>query len=103
MRFDEMSAEQKAQLREKAQKCETSEERMAFLAESGIELSDEQLKGISGGGVSLPDFRVCPKSKSKDHVWVFTGRTRPGSIFGDWWPDKEEQCKFCGVTRWVNF
>jgi len=49
MRFDELGAELREQLREKAQKCETSEERMAFLAESGIELSDEQLKGVSGG------------------------------------------------------
>ena len=101
MRLDEMSAEQKAQLREKAQKCETSEERMAFLAESGIELSDEQLKGISGG--MYVQKRKCPKNLTgKNHVWHRTGRTKPGIIFGDWWPDKEEQCKLCGETQWVN-
>ena len=103
MRFDQMTPE----LREKAQKCETAEERMAFIEDSGIELTDEQLDGIAGGdppwkktgGNSTP---TCPKSSNGKHEWVPTGRTRPGSIFGDIWPDKEKRCKWCGKTKWFN-
>lgn len=37
MRFEEMNPEQV----EKAKSCETTEERMAFVKENGIELTDE--------------------------------------------------------------
>ena len=45
MRFDELSPEQA----EQAKKCETREERLEPIQENGIELSDEQLVGITGG------------------------------------------------------
>ena len=44
MKFEELSPEQI----ERAKKCESPEERMAFIAEEGIELTDEQMEGISG-------------------------------------------------------
>ena len=51
MRFDEMSQELMEELKEKAEKCETDEERLAVLAENGVELTEEQLEGIAGGRV----------------------------------------------------
>ena len=45
MRFEELTPEQI----EQAKKCETPEERAAFMEENGIELSDEQLENIAGG------------------------------------------------------
>jgi len=101
MRIEELSPE----LVEKAKGCETTEERMAFIQENGIELTEEQLQSISGGrsnpgGNGRPK---CPNSpKRGGHNWVRTGNTRPGSIFGDLWPDKEERCTYCGETQWVN-
>ena len=41
-----------------------------------------------------------PANDCKNHNCVRTGRTRPGSIFGDWWPDKEMRCTYCGDTYW---
>ena len=30
------------------------------------------------------------------HIWVYAGKTRPGSIWGDVRPDYEHVCKYCG-------
>lgn len=104
MRFEDLSPKQV----ERAKGCETAEERMAFVAENGIELTDEQLEGIAGGRHTPPwkVKTVCPKSPAFDgdgpHKYVPTGRTRPGRIFGDLWPDKEERCKYCGDVKWVD-
>lgn len=54
---------------------------MAFLAESGIELSDERLDAIAAGKLFGNSRISCPNNK-EGHEWVFTGRTRPGSIWG---------------------
>ena len=88
MRFDELSPEQA----EQAKKCETREERLAFIRENGIELNDEQLEAVSGGGDEEPKIHT--------HMWVRTGRTRPGAIWGDIWPDEEVRCDVCGITEW---
>ena len=45
MKLNEMTDEQFERLAD----CETLEEELAILAEEGVELSDEQLAGISGG------------------------------------------------------
>ena len=44
MKFEDLTPEQM----ERAKKYESPEERMAFIAEEGIELTDEQMEGISG-------------------------------------------------------
>ena len=98
MRFEDLTPEQI----EKAKKCETREERMAFIKENGIELTDEQLESVAGGRFELPWELACQENPNgKDHVWVRTGRTKPGDIFGDLWRSKEEQCQYCRETRWV--
>jgi len=98
MRIEELTPE----LVEKAKMCETREERLAFIEENGIELSDVQLESIAGGagmGVGPGD---CPKASS-GHDWELTGRTRPGKIWGDTWPDYEKRCKNCGKVVWHTF
>lgn len=45
MRLDNLPTE----LIEKAKRCDTAEERRAFIEDNGIELTDEQLEGIAGG------------------------------------------------------
>lgn len=72
---------------------------MAFLAECGIELSDERLDAIAAGKLFGNSRKSCPNNK-EGHEWVFTGRTRPGSIWGDKWPDYENRCKYCGTLEW---
>ena len=42
----------------KAEACQSTEEIFAFAKEEGIELNDEQLEFVSGGG--------CTKDKKKD-------------------------------------
>ena len=96
MRFEDMTPE----MVERAKGCETAEERTAFIRENGIELTDEQLEGISGGkkfGETQRD--QCPNNKD-GHSWVPTGRKRPGKIWGDIWPDYEKRCKHCGEVDW---
>ena len=98
MRFENMTPE----MIEKAKKCETAEERMAFIEENGIELDDKQLESIAGGRFELPWELGCQENPNgKEHAWVRTGRVKPGDIFGDLWPSKEEQCKYCRETQWV--
>ena len=97
MKFEELTPDQV----EQAKKCMTAEERMAFIKESGIELSDEQLEAVSGGiQVFPPTGPECPKSPKGEHDDVETGRTRPGSVFGDVWPDVEYRCRWCNRTVW---
>jgi hypothetical protein len=100
MRFEDLTPEQI----EKAKKCETHEERLAFIKENGIELTDEQLEDIAGGAGALEDrgAHICPKNKW-GHKWKSTGRTRPGAIWGDVWPDYEMKCVACGKLDWDWF
>ena len=65
-------------------------------------LNDDELTTISGGNIfgTTPD---CPNSWDTRHQWKKTGATRPGSIFGDLWPDVEIRCQRCGKTEWVYF
>ena len=101
MRIDELTPE----LLEKAKKCESYEEKMAFISENEIELTDEQMEALSGGG--KPGSRGVVKGKGmtcrecKQGQMVKTGRTKPGKIFGDFWPDEEWRCNSCGITKWL--
>jgi hypothetical protein len=98
MKFEQLTSEQA----ERAKGCKTDEERRAFLEDIGIELTDEQIEGIAGGRKkNLSPSSKCPANDDKGHKYVYTGRTRPGSIFGDWWPDKEKRCEYCGDTYWT--
>ena len=54
----------------KARKCKNNEELLALAKEEGIELNEDQLSAVSGGGctiISLPHCRYC------DSVWVIQG------------------------------
>lgn len=96
MKFEGMTPEQI----EQAKKCETPEERKAFIEAESIELTDEQLEGIAAGGRKKNyGVNACPKGGN--HNWVETGNTRPGKVFGNIWPDKEKRCTRCGETIWA--
>ena len=103
MRIEDMTPE----MIEQAKKCDTAEERLAFIRDNGIELDDEQLLGISGGVGGDPyayTGDICPENKDRGgHKWKSTGRTRPGSILGDLWPDYEMKCQYCGKLDWDWF
>ena len=99
MRIEELSPE----LIEKANACTTYEERMAFINENEIELTDEQMEALSGGGEVINTFGKGIQCKScKRGFFRKTGNTRPGKIFGDLWPDIERKCNYCGITKWFN-
>ena len=92
MRFEELTPE----MIEQAKKCETAEERRAFIEENGVELTDEQLQSIAGGFIQTQ----CDRTPTRTHKWKRTGKTRPGRFFGDTWPDHEVQCVYCGLLDW---
>ena len=98
MRTDELSPA----LIEKAKACNSYKERMAFIRDNEIELTDEQMEALSGGGDgnSGDAYRCseCAGGKMEE-----TGKTKPGKIFGDLWPDVERKCNKCGHTEWYNF
>ena len=86
---------------EQAKKCVTAEERMEFIKDNGVELSDEQLDAISGGIlIPPPTAPECPNAPKGKHDDVPTGNTRPGGVFGDIWPDAEYRCRYCNRTVW---
>ena len=63
---------------EKVKSCNSQEELLALAKEEGIELNDEQLTAISGGGlcVSTPTF-TCPKCGSTNvSAYNLTGPAR---------------------------
>ena len=75
-------------------------------------LSDDQLTAISGGNIfdDLADWcketireADCPNTWDNRHQWKKTGATRPGSIFGDLWPDVEIRCQRCGRIEWAVY
>lgn len=98
MKFEDLTPEQL----EQAKKCESPEERVAFIEEYGIELSDEQLGGLAGGGAydSCPGDDGNTKPGKRGHDWYETGETRPNKLLGDKYPDKLVRCRKCGETYW---
>ena len=59
MKFDDISPE----IKEKALACKSGEELSALAAEVGVELSDEELEGVSGGNWATE----CPKEGCSDY------------------------------------
>lgn len=49
----------------RAKSCKTTEELLSLAKAEGVELSDEQLEAVSGGGCF--SSRKCPKCGSKDY------------------------------------
>ena len=98
------------ELLERAKKCETEEERLAFIQENEIELTEEELDGMAGGfagpfggeragrrfGPKIPSS-ICKKAPDKKHRYVETGAKRDGWL----WEIKERKCQLCGVTYWL--
>ena len=89
----------------------TAEELMALAKEDGVnlsqeqanelakqELSDEDVKMISGGEVADVDW--CPSGKSRYCEFKKTGNTKPGMLWGLNW---EVKCIYCGKTEWRRF
>ena len=89
----------------------TAEELMALAKEDGVnlsqeqanelakqELSDEDVKMISGGEVADVDW--CPSGKSRYCEFKKTGNTRPGMLWG---LNREVKCIYCGKTEWRRF
>ena len=62
------------------------------------ELSDEDVKTISGGEVA--DLDWCPSGKSRYCEFKKTGNTKPGILWGLNW---EVKCIYCGKTEWRRF
>ena len=60
MNFEDLTTQQK----EKAIACKTPDELLELAKEEGIELTDAQLEGISGGGWSEP-------SCGDDTAWTY--------------------------------
>ena len=60
MNFSNLSKEQIS----KASGCKTPEEVMAVVREEGIELTDEQLDAVAGGGSNWAGWETCPQCGS---------------------------------------
>ena len=61
-----------------------------------IELTEEQMVMINGGGSDTD----CSSSPNHSHDWVYLHASRPGSFFGELWPDYLYECKHCGKQDW---
>ena len=67
-------------------------------------LEIEQLEMVNGGDCDFTsdDIHKCHGAGSDgSHKWVFTGETRPGTIFRSLWPDYLHKCAYCGETEWM--
>ena len=58
----------------KIKACKNQEEIFALAKEAGVELTDEQLEAVSGGGICAP---ACPYCGTKENVYV--GKTEETS------------------------
>lgn len=75
---------------EQAKKCASPEERLAFIKENGVELTDEQLENVSAG--LSPEF-WCGIGW---HEWETTGSRKKSTFY----VEVEYRCKHCGITEW---
>ena len=91
----------------------TAEELMALAKEDGVnlsqeqanelamrELSDEDVKTISGGDFVNEEPDSCTSAPGRICEFRKTGNTRPGMLWGLNW---EVKCIYCGRTRWYFF
>jgi len=74
----------------KVKACKSTEEMLALAKNEGIELSDEQLEAVSGGGCSIPEQKpeVCPQCGKSD----YDERTYTDGIYSI----TSYTCKHCG-------
>ena len=87
------------------QKCRSAEEVSKFISDNKNELTPEQMEAISGGTCEEEkDFNdyeeLCPSRESGNCDYEYTGKTRPGKVFGNLWLDHEMKCKYCGRIKW---
>ena len=72
------------------------------------ELSPDAMEEVVGGNrdgrsqYQIQNSR-CDKSPSGGHYYEYTGTKRPGTIWGDTWPDYLYKCKYCGKEDWKWF
>ena len=99
MKIEELNPEQIG----KARALETNEERLDYLKECGVELDEDMLANVAGGGrkSSWKETKECPLSKKENgkHNWEKTGHRRSGSILGIV-DDVEYWCTYCGKVEW---
>ena len=81
MALDNLTEEQRA----KALACKDSAELLRLAASEGVELTDEQLEQVTGGGGLWGEGAVCPKCKSPK-VYNYTNQ---------WF------CRSCG-HKWIQ-
>ncbi len=60
-----LTDEQKA----KAKACKTAKELLDFLAEAGVELPDEVLEKVAGGGVTYISYECPADGGTHNYVW----------------------------------
>ena len=82
-----LSEEQVAKIRN----CKTHEEMLKLAKEEGIELTDEQLEVVSGGGVCSSFTRTCPECGEWLDLYDYGNRYRCGEC-DCWWNDDGIYC-----------
>ena len=104
MKIEELTQEQI----EKAKSLATDEERLAYLKECGVELDDDMLTEVAGGGPAKPrshtktEKAYCQSGPNfrKPHKWAYTGGSKKGFLgFGEL---KEVKCIYCGFKKWSS-
>ena len=75
---------------EKIKACKNSDELLALAKAEGIELTDEQLEVVSGGGLFCATTPLCPRCGS--NRWVM-----PNDSPSQYGPDKRWQCTDCKI------
>ena len=77
-----LSEEQVAKIRN----CKTHEEMLKLAKEEGVELTDEQLEVVSGGGVCSSLTRTCPECGEYFDIYSYGNRWNCEDC-GCWWDD----------------
>ena len=72
----------------KIKACKNQEEILELAKKEGIELTDEQLEAVSGGGCFSAEISPCPQCKSKKNVSIKDS--------GGYWTQYE--CSACNIT-----
>lgn len=70
----------------KVKNCKSNEEILKIAKEEGIELTNEQLEAISGGGVCTSISRTCPECGEWLELYDYGNRWRCGDC-DCWWND----------------
>lgn len=75
----------------KVKQCKNQDELLSLAKEEGIELTDEQLEAVSGGGCSFLDYK-CPQCHRKN-----ISTLRQEAAYGS-----DYRCNDCGYTWHYN-